>query len=104
MNRLSCDSVGSLDQDVTAKQLQWKGAIPFLTIHLMCLWVIQTGVSVEWVALALGSYYLRMVVSPLFLAPFIQDQPGLPVSPGIFGHDLCTERCALVGLTPSAPP
>ena len=61
MNRLSCDSIGSLDHDVTSKQLQWKGAIPFLTIHLMCLWVLQTGISMEWVALALVSYYLRMV-------------------------------------------
>jgi stearoyl-CoA desaturase (delta-9 desaturase) len=35
--------------------------IPFLCIHLVCLWAIQTGVRWEWVMLAIGSYYLRMV-------------------------------------------
>ena len=36
-------------------------AIPFLTIHLMCLLAFQTGIRWEWVLLAIGSYYLRMV-------------------------------------------
>ena len=36
-------------------------AIPFLTIHLMCFLAFQTGVRWEWIALAVGSYYLRMV-------------------------------------------
>ena len=36
-------------------------AIPFLTIHLMCLLAFQTGIRWEWVILAIGSYYLRMV-------------------------------------------
>ncbi len=36
-------------------------AIPFLTIHLMCLLAFQTGICWEWVVLAIGSYYLRMV-------------------------------------------
>jgi len=36
-------------------------AIPFLTIHLMCLLAFQTGIRWEWVMLAIGSYYLRMV-------------------------------------------
>jgi stearoyl-CoA desaturase (Delta-9 desaturase) len=36
-------------------------AIPFLTIHLMCLLAFQTGIHWEWVMLAIGSYYLRMV-------------------------------------------
>ena len=35
--------------------------IPFLAIHLMCLWAVQTGIRWEWVMLAIGSYYLRMV-------------------------------------------
>jgi stearoyl-CoA desaturase (delta-9 desaturase) len=35
--------------------------IPFLAIHLMCLWAVQTGIRLEWVLLAIGSYYLRMV-------------------------------------------
>ena len=36
-------------------------AIPFLAIHLMCLLAFQTGVRWQWIALAVGSYYLRMV-------------------------------------------
>ncbi len=36
-------------------------AIPFLTIHLMCLLAFLTGIRWEWVILAIGSYYLRMV-------------------------------------------
>ncbi|TKB59719.1 MAG: acyl-CoA desaturase [Nitrospira sp.] len=36
-------------------------AIPFLTIHLMCLLAFLTGIRWEWVLLAIGSYYLRMV-------------------------------------------
>jgi stearoyl-CoA desaturase (Delta-9 desaturase) len=36
-------------------------AIPFLAIHLMCLLAFQTGIRWEWVILAIGSYYLRMV-------------------------------------------
>ncbi|MBC7840092.1 MAG: acyl-CoA desaturase [Nitrospiraceae bacterium] len=36
-------------------------AIPFLAIHLMCLLAFLTGIRWEWVILAIGSYYLRMV-------------------------------------------
>ncbi|MEP6932467.1 MAG: acyl-CoA desaturase [Nitrospirota bacterium] len=45
----------------------WKGfgqywdVIPFLSIHLMCLLAFQTGVQWEWLLLAVGSYYLRMI-------------------------------------------
>lgn len=34
--------------------------MPFLIVHLMCLWAFQVGVSVELVALGIASYYLRM--------------------------------------------
>ena len=37
----------------------WDG-IPFLSIHLMCFWAFQTGVQLDWVLLAIGSYYVRM--------------------------------------------
>jgi stearoyl-CoA desaturase (delta-9 desaturase) len=36
-------------------------AIPFLAIHLMCFLAVQTGIRWEWIMLAIGSYYLRMV-------------------------------------------
>ena len=43
-------------------------------------------------------------LSPLLLTSFIQDQPGLPVSLGIFRDDICAKGSVMVGLTPSAPP
>ncbi len=39
---------------------QWD-IIPFLSVHAMCLWAFQTGVQPEYLLLAIGSYYLRMV-------------------------------------------
>jgi Fatty-acid desaturase len=39
---------------------QWD-IIPFLSVHAMCLWAFQTGIKPEWLLLAIGSYYLRMV-------------------------------------------
>jgi NADH dehydrogenase len=60
MNRLSCDSIDSIDHDSGSKKFQWMGFIPFLGIHLMCLWVFQAGISLELVALGTVSYYLRM--------------------------------------------
>ena len=55
-------------QHATSQRLgrSWKpllrhwDVIPFLSIHLMCLWAFQTGVRLEWVLLAIGSYYVRM--------------------------------------------
>jgi stearoyl-CoA desaturase (delta-9 desaturase) len=60
MNRLACDSIESIVHDSGSERYQWKAVIPFLSIHLMCLWVFQTGISLEWVALGIASYYLRM--------------------------------------------
>lgn len=39
----------------------WWETFPFLAIHLLCLAAIQTGVQWEWVLLAVGSYYVRMI-------------------------------------------
>ncbi len=39
---------------------QWDN-IPFLTVHVMCLGAFLTGFQPEWLLLAIGSYYLRMV-------------------------------------------
>jgi stearoyl-CoA desaturase (delta-9 desaturase) len=39
----------------------WWETFPFLAIHLLCLAAIQTGVRWEWVLLAVGSYYVRMI-------------------------------------------
>ena len=41
--------------------VQYWDVIPFLSIHLMCLMAFQTGIQWEWVLLAVGSYYLRMI-------------------------------------------
>ncbi len=41
--------------------LQHWDVLPFLGIHLMCLWAFQTGIRLEWVILGVASYYLRMV-------------------------------------------
>lgn len=40
--------------------LSWE-SFPFIAIHLLCLAAIQTGVRWEWVVLAVGSYYVRMI-------------------------------------------
>lgn len=40
--------------------LSWE-SFPFIAIHLLCLAAIQTGVRWEWVVLAAGSYYVRMI-------------------------------------------
>ena len=42
-------------------------------------------------------------ISPLLFTPLIQDQPGVPISLGIFRHDVCAKRRVMVGRTPSAP-
>lgn len=39
---------------------QWDN-LPFLGIHLMCLGALITGVTWEWVLLAVISYYVRMI-------------------------------------------
>lgn len=58
MTRLSGDSIS---QPSDSEAIQWATAIPFILVHLMGLWAIQTGVSVELIVLAIASYYLRMV-------------------------------------------
>ena len=57
MSSLSSDAIGQQSEDTA---ISWKGAVPFISVHLMCFWAFQTGVTWEWVALAIGSYYLRM--------------------------------------------
>jgi len=44
MNRPSSDTI---DHDSEEKVISWKGAVPFLSVHLMCFWVVQTGISWE---------------------------------------------------------
>ena len=39
---------------------QYWDLIPFLSIHVMCVWAFYTGIRPEWVLLAVGSYYVRM--------------------------------------------
>ncbi|MEQ1655790.1 MAG: acyl-CoA desaturase [Nitrospira sp.] len=58
MTRLSGDSIS---RQSGAEAIQWATAIPFILVHLMGLWAIQTGVSVELIVLAIASYYLRML-------------------------------------------
>ncbi|MBX3235712.1 MAG: fatty acid desaturase [Nitrospiraceae bacterium] len=45
----------------TKSALQQWDNLPFLAIHLMCLGALFTGVTWEWVLLAVVSYYIRMV-------------------------------------------
>ncbi|MEX5217937.1 MAG: fatty acid desaturase [Nitrospira sp.] len=40
--------------------LRYGDFVPFLSIHLMGLWAFHTGIRMEWVILAVASYYLRM--------------------------------------------
>lgn len=42
------------------ERFPWQNMVPFLGVHLMCLWAFWIGISWELVALAIGSYYLRM--------------------------------------------
>ena len=58
MIRRSGDSISSQPGSET---IQWTTAIPFFLVHLMGLWAIQTGISLEMVVLAIASYYLRML-------------------------------------------
>jgi stearoyl-CoA desaturase (delta-9 desaturase) len=58
MTRLSGDSIS---RQSGSEAIQWATAIPFILVHLMGLWAIQTGVSVELIVLAIASYYLRML-------------------------------------------
>lgn len=43
-------------------------------------------------------------ISPLFFPSVVQDQPGLPIYPGVPRDDICTERRVVVGGPPSASP
>lgn len=58
MARRSGDSIGPQSG---SEAIQWATAIPFMLVHLMGLWAIQTGISLELVVLAIASYYLRML-------------------------------------------
>lgn len=58
MTRRSGDSIS---RQSGSEAIQWATAIPFILVHLMGLWAIQTGVSVELIVLAIASYYLRML-------------------------------------------
>ena len=58
MTRRSGDSISSQSGSET---IQWTTAIPFFLVHLMGLWAIQTGISLEMVVLAIASYYVRML-------------------------------------------
>jgi stearoyl-CoA desaturase (delta-9 desaturase) len=60
MNGMTHHTDGSLVGRSWKDIVQYWDVIPFLSIHLMCLWAFQTGVQWEWVMLAIGSYYLRM--------------------------------------------
>jgi stearoyl-CoA desaturase (delta-9 desaturase) len=61
MNGMANQTDGSLVGRPWKGLVQYCDIIPFLSIHLMCLLAFQTGVRWEWVLLAVGSYYLRMV-------------------------------------------
>ncbi|MBX9658364.1 MAG: acyl-CoA desaturase [Nitrospiraceae bacterium] len=58
MTRRSGDSIS---RQSGSEAIQWATAIPFILVHLMGLWAIKTGVSVELIVLAIASYYLRML-------------------------------------------
>jgi len=61
MNGMVHHTDGSLAGRSWKDFVQYWDVIPFLSIHLMCLMAFQTGVRWEWVLLAVGSYYLRMI-------------------------------------------
>ncbi|SPP64161.1 acyl-CoA desaturase [Nitrospira lenta] len=58
---MSRQSEASISAQSGSEAIQWATAIPFFLVHLMSLWAIQTGVTLELVLLAIGSYYLRML-------------------------------------------
>ena len=55
--KLACDTI---EQPSRVTNIPWRSTIPFVAVHLLCLWAFYTGVTWELVALAVGSYYLRM--------------------------------------------
>ncbi len=61
MNGTAHPTEGSLAVRSWKDFVQYWDIIPFLSIHLMCLLAFQTGIKWEWVLLAVGSYYLRMI-------------------------------------------
>ena len=61
MNGMAHHTDGSLPGGSWKDFAQYWDVIPFLSIHLMCLMAFQTGIRWEWVLLAVGSYYLRMI-------------------------------------------
>lgn len=54
-----------MNQAVTApsnENISWVASLPFFAAHLMCLFAFQVGISKTLVALALASYYGRMLL------------------------------------------
>ena len=60
MNSLVYNSDTSVAPKSWKSIFQYWDVIPFLGIHLMCIWAFQTGIRLEWVVLGIASYYLRM--------------------------------------------
>ena len=60
MNRFVYNSDSPLLTKSGKSLFQYWDVVPFLGIHLMCLWAFQTGIRLEWVILGIASYYLRM--------------------------------------------
>ncbi|BCA55786.1 Fatty acid desaturase, type 1 [Nitrospira sp. KM1] len=61
MNTAHSQTAGAVSERSWMDLFRYWDAIPFLAIHVLCLFAIQTGVRWEWVGLAIGSYYVRMV-------------------------------------------
>src|SRR6476619_8050746 len=60
MNGIDHNPDGSLAAGCLKKICDYWAILTFVGIHVMCLWAFQTGVRLEWIILAIGSYYLRM--------------------------------------------
>lgn len=46
--------------EADGRRIDWLRTLPFIGVHLACLWAFYTGVSLVAVAAALGFYLLRM--------------------------------------------
>jgi stearoyl-CoA desaturase (delta-9 desaturase) len=60
MNRIIENGDHPLARTCRTTIFQYWDFVPFLSIHVMCLWAFQTGIRPEWIMLAVASYYLRM--------------------------------------------
>src|SRR4051812_46925726 len=45
---------------VNKEKIDWLKSIPFFAVHVGCLAALATGVTWQWVAMAVFSYYVRM--------------------------------------------